>query len=77
MRLFIQIFFVFFSFVGVVVGSLMMFVPTRFPAFYAGFLNENVMRRQPTEKDRALAIRTQGLVWLVGGGLSALFVWAF
>jgi ABC-type transport system involved in cytochrome c biogenesis permease subunit len=73
---FIQILFILFSFTGIVVGLLMVFVPARYPALYAGFLRESVMKRQRTETDKARAIRAQGFVLLAIGALLALFVWA-
>jgi len=73
---FVQILFVLFSAVTSVVGLLMLFVPTRYPALYAGFLRESAIRRERTEKDKASAIRTQGLVLLAIGGFLALFAWA-
>ncbi|HEY2117456.1 MAG TPA: hypothetical protein VGJ51_20305, partial [Candidatus Angelobacter sp.] len=58
----IQILFLHFATVFSTVGALMIIVPTRYPKLYDGFLRENVMKRQHTERDRILAIRAQGLV---------------
>ena len=62
------------GFGGVILGSLMLFVPLRFG--YGGFLNERVMNRQHTERDRALAVRAQGLIALASGAFFLMFVWA-
>jgi hypothetical protein len=72
----LQILFLFFSLPLIVMGVLMMFVPMRFPRIYAGFLRESVMRRQVTERDKTLAIRTQGLMAFTCGAFFAFFVWA-
>jgi hypothetical protein len=66
----------FFALLFIVVGGLMMAVPMRFPRLYAGFLRESVMSRQVTERDKRLAIRTQGLMAFTGGAFFAFFVWA-
>jgi hypothetical protein len=71
-----QVGFLLFATIGLTVGALMLVAPTRYPELYNGFLRENVMRRQHTERDRILAIRAQGLIALACGGLFALFVWA-
>jgi hypothetical protein len=72
-----QYIFSFFAATGILVGLLMMFVPTRYPRLYKGFLRESVLAREQTEQGRILAIRVQGLIALTGGALFALFVWAF
>jgi hypothetical protein len=59
-------YFLFFALLLIVIGVLMMSVPMRFPRLYAGFLRESVMRRQVTERDKTLAIRTQGLIAFTG-----------
>jgi hypothetical protein len=76
MPIIIQFFCVLFAIVLCIVGTLMLLVPRRYPKVYEGFLRENVMRRQHTERDRILTIRVQGLVALAAGGFFALFVWA-
>jgi len=72
----LQLLFLFFALLLIVVGVLMMAVPMRFPRLYAGFLRESVMRRQVTERDKTLAIRTQGLIAFTCGAFLAFFVWA-
>jgi hypothetical protein len=54
----------------------MLLAPRRYPKVYEGFLRESVMRRQHTERDRILAIRTQGLIAVATGSFFMLFVWA-
>jgi uncharacterized protein YjeT (DUF2065 family) len=76
MPLFIKIGFLFFATIFVVAGLLMLVAPLKYPKLLAGFLNERVMRRQATERDKALAIRMEGLVAVAAGALFALFVWA-
>ncbi len=68
--------FLLFSFVFLPVGALMLVVPMRYPRLYEGFLRETVMRRQHTDHDRSLAIRTTGLIMLTCGAFFAFFVWA-
>jgi hypothetical protein len=58
------------------IGTLMLLAPSRYPKVYEGFLRENVMRRQHTERDRILAIRTQGLIAVAVGAFFVLFAWA-
>ena len=76
MPLFIKIVFLFFATMGIVAGLLMLVAPVKYPKLMAGLLNERIMRRQTTNRDKALAIRTQGLIALTTGSLFALFVWA-
>jgi len=68
--------FLFFAILFGAVGFLMLVAPMKHPKLLAGFLNESVMRRQTTEQDKALAIRTQGLIALTAGAFFALFLWA-
>jgi hypothetical protein len=72
----IQILFLLFATIFSTLGALMIVAPTRYPKLYDGFLRENVMRRQHTERDRILAIRAQGLIAVACGGFFALFIWA-
>jgi hypothetical protein len=74
--LFIKIVFLSLATMGIVLGSLMLVAPLKYLKLLTGFLNERVMRRQTTERDKALAIRMQGLVAVAAGALFALFVWA-
>ena len=76
MPIIIQFLFVLFAIVFCIVGTLMLLTPRRYPKVYEGFLRENVMRRQHTERDRMLAIRMQGLIAVAAGAFFALFVWA-
>jgi ABC-type transport system involved in cytochrome c biogenesis permease subunit len=76
MPLFIKIGFLFFAAIFIVAGLLMVVAPLKYPELLAGFLNERVMKRQTTVRDKAFAIRTQGLIALTAGSLFALFVWA-
>jgi hypothetical protein len=73
--LFIKIVFLSLATMGIV-RSLMLVAPLKYLKLLTGFLNERVMRRQTTERDKALAIRMQGLVAVAAGALFALFVWA-
>jgi len=75
MPLLIKILFLFFSLAFMSVGSLMLAVPNKYPALYAGFLRESVTRREKTERGKELAIRVQGLTALAGGAFFALFLW--
>ncbi|HZV87231.1 MAG TPA: hypothetical protein VFF95_06785 [Candidatus Binatus sp.] len=75
MPLFIKIVFLSLATMGIV-RSLMLVAPLKYLKLLTGFLNERVMRRQTTERDKALAIRMQGLVAVAAGALFALFVWA-
>jgi len=72
----LKIMFFLFAFVWLSVGALMLVAPMRYPRLYEGFLRETVMRRQRTERDIALAIRTQGLIVLACGAFFAFFIWA-
>jgi hypothetical protein len=76
MPILFQLVFGFFALTSSTMGGLMLFVPDRYPKLYEGFLRENFMRRQHTEKDRTLAIRTQGLIGVACGALFGLFSWA-
>ncbi len=76
MAIILQFLFVLFAIVFCSLGTLMLLAPKRYPKVYGGFLRENVMRRQHTERDRILAIRVQGLIALTGGAFFGLFVWA-
>lgn len=76
MPIILQFLFVLFAIVFCSIGTLMLLAPKRYPKVYEGFLRENVMRRQHTERDRILAIRTQGLIAVAVGALFGLFVWA-
>ena len=58
------------------IGVLMLFVPTRYPSLYAGFLRANVMKRESTDAGRCAAIRLQGLICFASGAFFALFLWA-
>ena len=40
------------------------------------FVRETVIRRETTELGKRLAIRMQGLIYITGGALFALFIWA-
>jgi hypothetical protein len=76
MPILVQVVFGFLALMSSTIGGLMLFVPDRYPKLYQGFLRENIMRRQHTEKDRILAIRTQGLIGLACGALFGFFVWS-
>ena len=76
MPIILQFLFVLLAIVFCSVGTLMLLAPRRYPKVYQGFLRDNVMRRQDTERDRMLAIRTQGLIAVAGGAFFGLFVWA-
>ena len=76
MPILVQVVFGFVALISSTIGGLMLFVPYRYPKLYEDFLRENVIRRQHTEKDRILAIRTQGLIGLACGALFGLFVWS-
>jgi hypothetical protein len=76
MLLLLKIFFIIFSSVFCIVGLLLLVSPSKYPALYAGFVNEWVSRRETTERGKRLAIRVQGLVTLTIGAFFALFVWA-
>jgi len=65
-----------FSAVFVCTGLLMVFLPTRFPTLYAGFLRRRVMEREKTASGRRAAVRLQGLMYLTCGAFFALFIWA-
>jgi hypothetical protein len=67
MPIILQFLFVLFAIVFCSIGTLMLLAPRRYPKVYEGFLRENVMRRQHTERDRILAIRTQGLIAVAAG----------
>ncbi len=73
---FLRILFLFFAMSGIVTGFLMLVAPTKYPKLYAGFLSGSLMQRQHTERDKGLAIRTQGLIALTVGTLFAFFIWA-
>ena len=70
----IAILFVVFGCAAVVLGGVMLFVPLRFG--YRAFLRERVMSQQHTARDRALTVRTQGLIALAVGAFFLMFVWA-
>ncbi|HEV7550848.1 MAG TPA: hypothetical protein VGP65_04160 [Candidatus Angelobacter sp.] len=72
----IQAVFAFFACLEIVVGSLMLCAPTRYPDLYARFLNEYVVRRETSEQGRILATRAHGFVMLAIGAFFGLFVWA-
>jgi hypothetical protein len=76
MPLLAQIVLIAFSLVGLIVGFLMLFAPTRYPNLYVSFLNEYIVRRETSEHGRVLAIRATGLVMLTTGAFFGLFVWA-
>ncbi|HZE25122.1 MAG TPA: hypothetical protein VE054_14090 [Blattabacteriaceae bacterium] len=76
MPIIVQFLFVQFAIIFCSIGTLMLLAPGRYPKVYDGFLRENVMRRQHTERDRILAIRTQGLIAVAAGAFFVLFVWA-
>jgi hypothetical protein len=76
MPIIIQFLFLLFAVVFCSVGTLMLLAPRRYPKVYEGFLRENVISRQRTERDRILAIRTQGLIAVAAGAFFLLFVWA-
>jgi len=71
----LQVFFVIFAAVFIPLGLLMMSVPSKFPRLYAGFLHQNIMRREKTEAGRLLVIRISGLGYAFVGLLFGLFVW--
>jgi len=71
----IKILFLFFSLLFMCVGFLMLVVPKKYPAFYAGFVRESVLRRESTERGRELTIRLQGLKALASGAFVGLFLW--
>jgi hypothetical protein len=75
MPIIIQFFCVLFAIVFCGIGTLMLLAPRQYPKVYEGFLRENVMCRQHTERDRILAIRTQGLIAVAAGAFFVLFVW--
>jgi hypothetical protein len=76
MPIILQFLFVLFAILSCGIGTLMLLAPRRYPKVYEGFLRESVMRRQHTERDRILAIRTQGLIAVATGSFFMLFVWA-
>ncbi len=76
MLLLLKIFFIIFSSVFTIVGFLMLLAPTKYPSLYAGFVRKTVIRRETTELGKRLAIRMQGLIYLVGGAFFTLFIWA-
>lgn len=67
MSIAIQAVFAFLACLGIVVGSLMLFAPTRYPNLYTRFLNEYVVRRKTSEHGRILATRAHGFVMVVIG----------
>jgi hypothetical protein len=76
MSLPLQILFMIFATVFILVGLLMMIAPSKFPRLYAGFLRQTVMQREKTEAGRFLATRVQGFIAAFTGLLFGLFVWA-
>ncbi len=54
----------------------MLVSPAKYPSLYAGFVRQTVIRRETTELGKRLAIRMQGLIYITGGALFALFIWA-
>ena len=76
MHVFLKSLFVFFSSVFTIVEFLMLVAPAKYPSLYAGFVRQTVIRRETTELGKRLAIRMQGLIYITGGALFALFIWA-
>jgi hypothetical protein len=71
-----QVVFVSIAIIFSTIGLWMLFAPNRYPKLYEGFLSATVMRRQHSEKDRTMAIRTQGLIGISCGAFFGFFVWA-
>jgi hypothetical protein len=65
-----------FACLAIIMGSLMLFAPARYPNLYKGFLNERVMQRETSDHGRILATRVQGLIRVAIGAFCWLFFWA-
>ena len=72
----IQVVFALLACLQIVVGSLMLFAPTRYPDLYARFLNEHVVRRETSEHGHILATRATGFVMVAIGAFFGLVLWA-